>query len=32
MLILSDDIDDLIDKNENYKAPAFGKWINKSEI
>ena len=32
MLILSDDIDDLIDKMKNYKAPAFGKWINKSEI
>ena len=32
MLILSDDIDDLIDKMKNYKAPAFGKWINKNEI
>ncbi|MCE5224345.1 MAG: TIGR00730 family Rossman fold protein [Porphyromonadaceae bacterium] len=32
MLILSNNIDDLIDKMKNYKAPAFGKWINKSEI
>ena len=32
MLILSNNIDDLIDKMKKYKAPAFGKWINKSEI
>lgn len=32
MLIWSNNIDDLIDKMKKYKAPAFGKWINKSEI
>ncbi|MDD3507939.1 MAG: TIGR00730 family Rossman fold protein [Parabacteroides sp.] len=32
MLILSNDIDDLIDQMKKYKAPALGKWINKSEV
>ena len=29
MLLISDDIDDLIDKMNNYVAPKVGKWIDK---
>ncbi|ANI90508.1 Rossman fold protein, TIGR00730 family [Arachidicoccus ginsenosidimutans] len=32
MLIVSDNIEELLDKMKNYKAPAFGKWINKNEV
>lgn len=32
MLIVSDNIEDLLDKMKNYKAPSFGKWIEKSEV
>lgn len=32
MLIVSDDIEDLLDKMKNYRAPVFGKWISKSEV
>lgn len=32
MLLVSDNIDDLLDKMNNYKAPTVGKWIEKEEI
>jgi len=32
MLLVSDTIDDLLDKMNNYTAPAVGKWIDKSEV
>jgi uncharacterized protein (TIGR00730 family) len=31
MLLVSNDIEDLLDKMRNYKAPVVGKWINKNE-
>jgi uncharacterized protein (TIGR00730 family) len=30
MLLISDDIEDLLKQMKNYKAPAVGKWIDKS--
>lgn len=32
MLLVSDNIDDLLDKMKNYKAPTVGKWIEKEEV
>ena len=32
MLLISDNIDDLLDKMRNYVAPAVGKWINKETV
>jgi len=32
MLLVSSDIDDLLDKMESYQAPAIGKWIKKEEV
>jgi uncharacterized protein (TIGR00730 family) len=32
MLLVSNNIDDLLDKMENYVAPKVGKWINKEDI
>ncbi|MFT6811217.1 MAG: hypothetical protein ACJA01_004465 [Saprospiraceae bacterium] len=32
MLLVSDDIDDLIEKMKNYKAPAVGKWISTETV
>jgi uncharacterized protein (TIGR00730 family) len=32
MLLVSDSIDDLLDKMENYVPPTVGKWINKENI
>ena len=32
MLLVSDSIDDLLEKMENYKAPTVGKWIIKENI
>jgi uncharacterized protein (TIGR00730 family) len=32
MLLVSDTIDDLLDKMENYIPPSVGKWINKENI
>ena len=32
MLLVSDTIDDLLDKMENYVPPTVGKWINKKDI
>lgn len=32
MLLVSDTIDDLLDKMENYAAPTVGKWINKENV
>ena len=32
MLLVSDNIDDLFDKMNNYKAPVVGKWIEKGEL
>ncbi|PJJ10007.1 hypothetical protein CLU83_3394 [Flavobacterium sp. 1] len=32
MLLVSDSIDDLLDKMENYVAPTVGKWIDKENI
>ncbi|OOV19220.1 TIGR00730 family Rossman fold protein [Flavobacterium sp. LM4] len=32
MLLVSDDIDDLLNKMNNYKAPTVGKWIDKREV
>ena len=32
MLLVSDSIDDLLDKMENYVAPTVGKWINKENV
>ena len=32
MLLVSDTIDDLLDKMENYIPPTVGKWIDKKDI
>ena len=32
MLLVSDDIEDLLDKMKNYVAPTVGKWIDKKEV
>jgi len=32
MLLVSDSIDDLLEKMENYEAPKIGKWIDKKDI
>ncbi|MBP1223934.1 TIGR00730 family Rossman fold protein [Flavobacterium sp. 1355] len=32
MLLVSDNIDDLLDKMKNYVAPTVGKWIDKKEV
>lgn len=32
MLLVSDNIDDLLEKMKNYKAPTVGKWIEKREL
>lgn len=32
MLLISDNIDDLLEKMRNYKAPTVGKWISKEEV
>lgn len=32
MLIVSDNIEDLLDKMKNYEAPTVGKWITKEEV
>jgi hypothetical protein len=32
MLIISNDIDDLIDRMENYKAPEIDKWIIRDPV
>lgn len=32
MLLISDNIDELLDKMENYVAPTVGKWINKKMV
>lgn len=32
MLIISDDIDDLLNKMRNYSAPTVGKWITKGTV
>jgi len=32
MLLVSDDIDELLEKMRNYQAPAVGKWIFKEEV
>lgn len=32
MILISDNIDDLLDKMHNYRAPESGKWITKSEV
>ncbi|WP_343670925.1 TIGR00730 family Rossman fold protein [Chitinophaga sp.] len=32
MILISDDIDTLLDKMKNYVAPTVGKWINKDEV
>lgn len=32
MLIVSDNIDELLDKMKNYEAPTVGKWITKEEV
>lgn len=32
MLIVSDHIEELLNKMKNYEAPVFGKWMNKSEV
>ena len=32
MLLVSNSIDDLLDKMENYVPPTVGKWINKENI
>jgi uncharacterized protein (TIGR00730 family) len=32
MLLVSDNIDDLLHKMNNYQAPTVGKWINKQEV
>jgi predicted Rossmann-fold nucleotide-binding protein len=31
MVIVSDDIDDLLQKMKNYQAPLAGKWIDKTQ-
>ncbi|MBP2619335.1 TIGR00730 family Rossman fold protein [Chryseobacterium jejuense] len=32
MLLISDNIDELLEKMRNYKAPTVGKWISKEEV
>lgn len=32
MLLISDTIDELLEKMKNYKAPTVGKWISKDEV
>jgi len=32
MLLISDDIDELLEKMRNYQAPTVGKWISKEEV
>jgi hypothetical protein len=32
MLLISDTIDDLLEKMRNYRAPTVGKWISKDKI
>ena len=32
MVIVSDDIDDLLQKMKNYQAPLAGKWIHKTQV
>lgn len=32
MLLMSDDIDELLEKMRNYQAPTVGKWISKGEV
>lgn len=32
MLLVSDDIDELLEKMRNYQAPTVGKWISKEEV
>jgi uncharacterized protein (TIGR00730 family) len=32
MLLVSDNIDELLDKMKNYRAPTVGKWIEKEEV
>ncbi len=32
MLLVSEDIEDLLNKMKHYKAPVVGKWIKKSEV
>lgn len=32
MLLISDSIEDLLDKMNNYQAPTIGKWIEKEEV
>jgi uncharacterized protein (TIGR00730 family) len=32
MLVVSDDINDLLDKMKNYSAPVVGKWISKDKV
>ncbi len=32
MLLVSDNIDELLEKMKNYQAPTVGKWISKEEI
>lgn len=32
MLLISDNIDELLEKMKNYKAPTVGKWISKEEV
>ncbi len=32
MLLISDTINDLLEKMKNYQAPTVGKWISKEEI
>lgn len=32
MLLISNDIDDLLEKMKNYEAPTVGKWISKEEV
>ncbi|OMQ11745.1 TIGR00730 family Rossman fold protein [[Flexibacter] sp. ATCC 35103] len=32
MLLVSDNIDDLLDQMKNYVAPAVGKWIDKNKV
>jgi uncharacterized protein (TIGR00730 family) len=32
MLLVSDSIDELLEKMKNYKAPTVGKWISKEEV
>jgi uncharacterized protein (TIGR00730 family) len=32
MLLVSDDINELLEKMRNYQAPTVGKWISKEEV